>query len=154
MKRVFTLKSGHQLTLNVAEFEEAQVLLEQLSEAAKGVRLDISQDMMAAILAGDQDTIKKAVVGNDVNTIWNLFLNVMSHRGLKIAVGQCMRHCMLNAAGPTEAIVPEKTFNDERARPDYLPIAWEVIKANVGPFFGSLVSASSKNSESTAQSPG
>ena len=49
--------------------------------------------------------------------------------------------CMWECAGRStidDAKMDAKSFEDPKARGDFLPAAWEVIKANAAPFFESL----------------
>jgi hypothetical protein len=59
---------------------------------------------------------------------------------------------MLNVKGPDESITRE-TFESEGARRDLIPVALEVMKLNLLPFFEDLLLPSSTPDEATPSPP-
>lgn len=153
MKKIHTIpKTGHKLTINVAEFDAAQELLSRVADVLRTVRFDLSPGVLVALLNGDKPEAIKALLGQDANLVWNLFLALIASREIKEQVFVCMAKCLLEIDNKNESIV-RTTFESEKARPDFLPVALEVIKANLIPFFESLASELPTREKSPASSP-
>lgn len=152
MKKLIVLKSGHRLTINLADLDTSHELLTIVTTELQRVRLDISQQVLVSILQGDKAAALQAIAGNDANIVWNTFLVLIGSRDIRQILYRCMATCMLDAQGATEAIVPN-SFAPEGARRDFLPVAWEVAKANLLPFFEDLGFGSSTPAPSKESSP-
>jgi hypothetical protein len=139
VKTEVTLPSGSKLGLQIASFSDAGLLRRVLARELKTVRVEISPDLLPAIVSGDRKLILAAFGANDVNFLWSIFLQVLGSEELELAVFECMKSCVLARAGtgPAVKILPE-TFRSEEAREDFLPCAWEVMKFNLRPFFSRL----------------
>jgi len=71
--------------------------------------------------------------GSDVNAIKNALFQLLGSDNVERAVADCMARCLYRGVKITPA-----TFEPEDARPDYFPVAWEVVKFNLAPFFKNL----------------
>jgi hypothetical protein len=166
MKQQVQLKSGHTLTINLASLDDGQNLVNVFAATLREVRLDISADIIRAIILGPdkiegegpedyalrkRGAVFAAFTGHDANFIWNLGLTLLQARRLQDAVLACATKCMLNAAGAPESII-RGSFEIDGARRDFYPTLWEVLKANLTPFFEDLLSALSGPSKSTPSS--
>ena len=81
-----------------------------------------------------------------INIMKDAFCEIASSETVEAAFFECAGRCLLNGQKITR-----ETFEEPDAREDYLPIAWEVIKFNLAPFFRGLasqLSASAPPSES------
>ena len=146
MKKVHTLKSGHKLTLNIASLAAASNLRHTIAnELHDSVRVDgISEAVVFALISGDPDRKKNmllALAGGDVNVIWSLITALLGSRRIEAAIAECAKVCMLDTKGPDESIVWETTFEPAEARRDLIPVALEVMKENLAPFFEDLLSS-------------
>jgi hypothetical protein len=88
------------------------------------------------------------IAGKDINSIKNAIFQLLSSDALEAVVFQCMERCLYDGQKITR-----QTFEPEQARGDYLPIAWEVIRFNLSPFFSGLSFPSSPKPDQTAPSP-
>ena len=154
MKKLTTLKSGHKLTVNLASFALASELKSTIAqELQTRVTLSgMSESVVFALLAGNKKAAVAALAGADVNVLWNVVLTLMGSRAIEAAVFECAKTCMLNAQGPDEKITRE-TFEPENARRDLIPVALEVMKENLIPFFEDLFSPSSDPKTGVEPSP-
>jgi hypothetical protein len=84
--------------------------------------------------------------------LWNVVLTLLGSREIEAAFFECAKVCMLNAKGPDESITRE-TFESEGTRRDLIPVALEVIKLNLLPFFEDLLSPSSTPDAATPSPP-
>lgn len=116
-----TLKSGAQLALTIAPFAVGNRLLKTVARELAAVDFDM-------------DTVNfSELSGKDINTLKNALFQLLQSDALETALLECMKRCLYNNERITET-----TFEPEDARPDYLPVAWEVIKVNLRPFFSGL----------------
>lgn len=129
MNEVTKLKSGSELTLIEAPFEEASALMESLVNELKAVNVDIGN--LGEYLAQDGDVQQLIADPKIVNTFKNTVCQLLGSKTFKAALMTCMGRCMLNGDRITL-----KSF--EAARGDYLPTAWEVARFNLVPFFAGL----------------
>ncbi len=116
-----TLKSGAILVTQIAPFSSGSKLLKTLLRELKDVDIQLENLDLSQIASQDINTLKNAVcqlLGSDV---------------LEQAVFECMGRCSYNGLR-----IVRDTFEPENARQDYLPVAWEVIKVNLRPFFSGL----------------
>ncbi len=154
MKKTTTLKSGHKLTLNCASLAAASELKFAIAnELQRKVTLSgMSEGVVFALLAGERKAALAGIAGSDVNVLWNIVLTLLGSREIEAAFFECARVCMLNAKGPDEAVTRE-TFEPEGARRDLIPVALEVMKLNLAPFFEDLLLPSSTPAEATPSPP-
>ena len=139
MKDPITLKSGAILTLSLASFGDSNRLLKTVARELAAVNFDM-------------DVVNfSALSGKDVNVLKNAIFQVVQSAELELVLKDCMKKCLYNG----NRIVLPDTFEPEDARQDYLPVAWEVIKVNLLPFFAglSLSSLTSGSPPSNAPPP-
>jgi hypothetical protein len=136
MQDPITLKSGSELQVGLAPFAVGNRLLKTVARELAAVEFNMD--------FGEIDLSK--VSAKDINTLKNAAFQLLQSEDVEKAVMECMKRCLYNG----HAIQPN-TFEAESARQDYLPVAWEVMKANLIPFFSGLdlpSSASAKPSSS------
>lgn len=135
MQDPVTLKNGALLTVSLAPFADANRLLKAIARELAQVNFDL----------GDLDL--KEISGKDINVLKNAVFQLVQSDAVETAVMKCAEKCLYN----NERITSD-TFSKEADRPAYLPVVWEVMKANLSPFFeglnlSSLTSASPPTSE-------
>ncbi len=121
MKETLALRSGRSLELGMAPFSVGMKLFKVIANELKLVDVDL----------GSLDLSK--IAGKDINTLKNAILQLLGSDALEAAVFACMEKCLLEGQRVTR-----QTFEPEDMRGDFLPVAWEVIKFNLSPFFSSL----------------
>lgn len=121
MNETITLKSGAELSMTVAPFADGMKLFKTIARELKQVDIEL----------GDLDVSKLA--GKDINSIKNVVFQLLGSDAVEACVFDCLKRCTLNGVRITK-----ETFEDENARPDFLPAAWEVIKLNLRPFVSGL----------------
>ena len=135
MQDPIDLKSGNQLTVSVAPFSEANKLLKTVARELTAVSFDLD--------FGNVDLAH--ISPKDINTLKNAAFQLLQSDVVEASVFKCMERCLYNGQRITA-----KTFEEENARADYLPVAWEVMKANLTPFFKNLAFASSGSGAPTS----
>lgn len=121
MNETITLASGASLELGMADFKVGLRLFQVICRELKLVDIDIDFSNL------------KQLAGKDINTFKNAILQLAGSESVEKAVFDCMAKSLYNG----QRIEP-KTFEPEDARGDFLPVAWEVIKYNLVPFFKNL----------------
>lgn len=138
MQDPITLKSGSELQVGIAPFAVGNRLLKTVARELAAV--DFNMDF------GEVDLSK--ISAKDINTLKNAAFRLLQSDDVEKAVGECMKRCLYNG----QAIQPN-TFEAETARQDYLPVAWEVIKANLLPFFSGLALPSPVSEKPSSSDP-
>lgn len=136
-QEVVTLATGNKLSMQVAAWKSVGFLRWVLARELKAVNLDFSSNLVQGFLraAGEKDKtvamghILKALGGEEVDTVKNVFLQLLGSSDLETCLFDCMHCCTYNGV----KIVPD-TFEPESAREDFYPIVWEVLKLNLRPF--------------------
>jgi hypothetical protein len=149
LKTVSTLASGSSLACDIAPWQVAARLRWQLAAELKKVNLDFTAGIVQALLiaAAEPDKSKAksqvlaAIGGEDLNTVKNLMLQLVGSPDLEGIIFECLSRCTLN-----NVKITMETFESEGARADFYEAALEVLKTNITPFFGRLLS--------TLRSPG
>lgn len=136
---IVELKNGHKVGVAIAPFRPANALRKALAAEMATVTIDID----IAKLSLDMDISKLDAKG--LNTIKNVFCKLLSSDVIEKAMFDCAASCTLEG----KKVTPD-LFNDEELRADFIPVAQEVIKANVPLFFEnldlkSLISAAPKS---------
>ena len=121
MSIVPMLKSGAVAELSMASFAVSARLFKAMANELKLVDVDIEGVDLSKV----QDM--------DLNAIKNAILQLLGSDQIEKYLFDCMARCTYQGQKITTA-----TFDTEEARGDYLPIALEVIKLNVLPFFKNL----------------
>lgn len=130
MDKTKTLPSGRKLLLQIADFDTSYALFEVAMSELRQVKLGDSIK-----LAAGMDVQKLLQQDLPIDGLKDLFCTAVSSRSIRSALGECFKGCQYNG----EAI-NDQTFQDEDARGDYLPAAWEVMSLNLAPFFKGLAS--------------
>lgn len=112
--REVTLPSGAILKMNLAPFKVSKSLYQAVLEECKDIKLSFDTPL-------------------DVNLIKDLFCTGMSSKKIEDALYKCMERCLYNGQK-----ISEETFEDEKAREDYMTVCIEVAKENINPFMKSL----------------
>lgn len=136
MNETLTLKSGASLELQMAPFAVSMKLFKTIAAELKQV--DINLDGLSL----------EAIKGTNLNGIKNAVFQLLGSDQLELALGACMERCLYNGVKITKG-----TFESPEARQDYLPVAWEVMKFNLAPFFSSLGLSYSTNEPATGSGP-
>lgn len=133
-----TLKSGASLAVTMAPFSAGNRLMKTVARELAGV--DFNLDLRSFEQLSSQDA----------NVLKNVVFQIIQSDAVEAALADCMKKCLYNEQRITPA-----TFEPEDARPDYLPVAWEVMKANLRPFFSGLdwSSLTGAKPSSNAQKP-
>jgi len=117
------LKSGRVLAIGLAPFSVANKLLKTIARELASVSFDMD--------LGNVDLA--SIKPRDINTLKNAAFQLLQSDAVEAALSECMKRCTYEEQKITPA-----TFETEDARADYLPVAWEVMKANLTPFFKNL----------------
>lgn len=128
MQDPITLKSGAELAVQLAPFSVANKLVKAVARELTTVNFDMD--------LGSVDLAK--IQPKDINTLKNAAFQLLQSDPVEAALMACMERCLYNGQKIVKA-----TFEDENTRADYLPVAWEVMKANLTPFFKNLAFESS-----------
>lgn len=115
------LKSGHVLQLGMPEFKHAKKLLKVCARELKSV--DINLEGL------DLETIK----GMDAGVLVKALLQVIGSDTVEEAVIECASKSLLN-----DKQIKDVTFEPADMRQDFLPVAWEVMRLTLVPFFAGL----------------
>ena len=128
MTEVLDLKSGARVEMEIAPLAESAALRRAM--AAEIVKADITIDMKKLDLKAIAET---DLAGDVFNSIKNVMLLLIASETVERQLFICMRRCRYN-----DVKITAETFEPKEARGDFLPIALEVIKMNVLPFFAGL----------------
>ena len=123
-----TLKNGHVLGLTIADFGPANRLRKEIVRELRNVKIDTELD-----LTNPKKLLELEMDAKTLNTVKDLICQLLGSDAVEAAVMECAKKCTLQG----EKITPA-SFVKEDAREDFLVVAWEVIKTNVGPFFAGL----------------
>lgn len=121
MQDPITLKSGSTFQGTVAPFEDADELAKIVAKELLAVDFNMETVNFAELS------------GKDVNTLKNVAFQLLSSKALSGQLWKCLTRCLLNGQKITK-----ESFAAEEARQDYYPVAWEVMKLNLRPFFKGL----------------
>jgi hypothetical protein len=121
MQDPITLKSGATFQGSVAPFEDADELAKIVARELLAVNFDL-------------ETVNFAdLSGKDVNILKNVAFQLLASKTLSAQLWKCMKRCLLDGQSITK-----ESFDAEEARQNYYPVAWEVMKLNLRPFFKGL----------------
>ena len=137
------LPSGSNFAGQIAPWQVAARLRWTLAAELKAVSLDFSSGIVQALLrAGAEPDKAKAKIlalgalgSEDVDVLKNLLMQLVGSPTLESVIFECLVRCTLNGTKITA-----ETFEGEGARADFYPAAVEVLKINILPFFGNLLS--------------
>lgn len=135
-KPTITLKSGRLLEIQLPSFTDASRLYKVL--AAELIKVDLSFKL------GDL----KSFVSRDIGSLKNVFCQILSSESIEAAVFKCAAGCTLDG----ERIVRD-SFEKAEHRRDWFPVAQEVAKHALAPFFADLEFGSSAPASSPSDAP-
>lgn len=125
MDETRTMPSGVELLVKLADFPDGHRLFKAVLTELKNVNLDVEKiDLNADLTKLDPKMF---------NTFKNVFCQLLSSETVEKALLQCMARCLYNGEQ-----LKMSAFNQANAREDFLPVAWEVGRANLAPFFRGL----------------
>lgn len=119
--QAISLPSGHTLELGTPDWAPAKKLFKTLARELKGVDVDIEKLDLGKLLE------------TDVLRFKDLVLQVLGSDALETCMFECAQQSLLEGQKITS-----QTFQNVDLRQDYLPVAWEVMKLTLTPFFASL----------------
>jgi hypothetical protein len=123
---ITTLKSGAKVELHEADFETANALFQAVAaeviKVQTGIKFDLSRGMAGL-----------AEIEFPLDAMKNVICQIAASKEAGALIMDCMGSCLYNGQKITRA-----TFQPTSARQDYLPLALEVMKLNVLPFFSGL----------------
>ena len=114
MSKEIKLPSGSTLVISLPPFAEAKELFQAILEEVKDLKLDPKTEM-------------------DINFFKDIFCAGFSSKKIEKALNACMKRCTYN-----DLKMDENTFEDEKAREDYLSVVYEIIKEVISPFMKTL----------------
>jgi hypothetical protein len=124
-----TLKSGRKLTVAIAPYSAAnklrKVILAEIAQVDVAAELKIDAKMLGLDV--------REMSGPALQTVKNLICRLLSSDAIEAAFFECAQKSLLDGVKITR-----ETFEPPEARGDMLPVAQEVIRANVAPFFEGL----------------
>lgn len=138
-----TLKSGAVLQLQMPTFAVSMKLLRAVVNELK------SADLGDIKLGADLDMVKLMQMDLPVNALKNVIFQLLGSTAIEQALADCMKGCQYQGEKITK-----DSFEPQDARPDFLPVAWEVMQFNLSPFFSGLTSKSSTDKPPAADGPG
>lgn len=131
-----TLPSGRTLAIGIAPFSAANKLRKVVAAELLLVEVDVGK-IDAKKLTLDADLL--SLDGKLLNTLKNVVCKLMASDAVENAFFECAQRSTIDGAKITRGTGSEQgTFDAPEARGDYLPSAWEVIRANLAPFFVGL----------------
>lgn len=139
MNERLSLESGHELLLQMPPFAVSMKLLRTVVNELK------SADLGDIKLNGQLDMAKVMQMDLPINALKNAVFQLVGSTAVEQALGDCMKGCQYQGEKITK-----DSFEGPDARQDYLPVAWEVMKFNLSPFFSGLTSKSSTDSPTPA----
>lgn len=137
-----TLKSGVVVELQMASFSVSMRLLKAVVNEVKAVDL-------GGFKFGAEVKLEEIMKTDlPVDALKNVVCQMLGSDPVEAAVRDCMKGCLYD-----KQAIRGDTFEEENARQDYLPVAWEVIQFNLAPFFKGLDLKSSRGSDPTTSAP-
>lgn len=142
-----SLPSGAKLVLNDPPFETSMALFQavasELMKIDTGIKIDLN-------FASDPDALRKLLGGIDlpVDVLKNAVCQMIASKAVEGLLRECMGRCLYDGKSATQEM-----FEPRNARQDYLPVAWEVMKFNLLPFFAGLKSKSLTGAGGTGGPP-
>lgn len=125
MDETRTLPSGIELVVKLADFPDGHRLFKAVLTELKAISLDVDKiDLNADLTKLDPKMF---------NTLKNVFCQLLSSETVEKALISCMLRCLYDGQQ-----LKMSAFNQANAREDFLPVAWEVGRANLAPFFRGL----------------
>lgn len=123
------LDSGAILRVQLADFEDSIALFDSIVGEAIGVQIgDAAGDLsMSDLFKGNVSQLK------------DVLFKVLRSKPVKEALWKCMASCTYQPPGEEAALkIGRATFQPDKTRGDYFPVAGEVAVFNLVPFFKNL----------------
>lgn len=120
-----TLASGRTLVVNVAPFAAANKLRRVVASELLKVEIEVGKL--------DLNVDLKNLDSRSLNTLKNVVCQLLASETVEASFFDCAARSTIDGAA-----IKRDSFDAEEARGDFLPTAWEVIRANLAPFFASL----------------
>jgi hypothetical protein len=130
------LKSGHVFDPGIPDFGPATKLFKTVARELRDVDIDLEKLDLTKLEDLDAGFFLKA------------FLQVAGSDAIEACVFECAVKSRIN-----DLKIQRGTFEAEDMRQDYLPVAWEVIKMTLIPFFAGLSLPSSSPKKGDPASP-
>jgi len=108
------LPSGAELEITLSPFKISKKLYQTILKAMKGLEIDPGMEV-------------------DVSFIKDMMCELLSNEEVELALDECMKRVKYNGHR-----ISEDTFEDEKARQDYILVCKEVALRNVLPFMKNL----------------
>jgi hypothetical protein len=142
MNERVTLKSGIVLELQMASFSLSMRLLKTIVNEVKTVDL-------GGFKFGAEVKVEELLKADlPVDALKNVVCQLLGSDAVELAVRDCAKVCLYD-----KQAIRQDTFEEENARQDYLPVAWEVIRFNLTPFFRGLGLKSSGDGKPSTSAP-
>jgi hypothetical protein len=129
-----TLKSGRELGLALAPFATGSKLFKTILAELRTINVDVTK------LEMNMELDLRKIDPRMINILKDAFCEIASSEAVEMSFFECASRCLLDSKKITR-----ETFESPDMREDYLPVAWEVIKYNLAPFFRGLASQLSAN---------
>lgn len=127
VKECTTVNGNAELILNEATFADCLILQSVIMEEAKKLKVDIGEIEL---------DFGGASVSNLLDSIKDLFLNLMTSEKFDRIIFKCLSYCTYNNVKITKQL-----FDDvPESRADYYQIIKECVEINLAPFLKSLTS--------------
>jgi hypothetical protein len=123
MKEITSPQTGAKIIINVADFEDSFALKSSISGCLASRGIDLSKINLDDLFSSDVSVIINPILALDSSP----------------DVNRCIRKCMLKCTYNGESIKP-LIFEPEKAREDYYLVVYEVLYANLSPFFSKVFS--------------
>jgi hypothetical protein len=122
------LPSGRNLTVAIAPFDPANKLKKEIAAAL--VAVDLSGLNLGKL---DMNLDLSKLDGPGLNAFKNVLLSLLASDRVEAAMFACAIRSTIDGEKVTK-----DSFEAKEARGDFVVVAWEVIRANAGSFFGGL----------------
>lgn len=132
-----TLDSGATLNITVSSFAIGNKLLKTVARELEVVGINVG------LGSGRMEEFFKVNLNKDdvFNTIKNVVARLVASEAVEAVLWECMERATYKPVGSESGLkITRQTFEDEKARGDYLIVAKEVLVANLSPFFPGLLS--------------
>ena len=134
------LPSGRTLIVAIAPFAVASKLRKVVAGELLGVELELGKI--------DLNLDLKNLDPRTLNTMKNVVCRLLASEAVEAALFECAVRSTVEGVKVTR-----ETFEAAEYRADFLPVAWEVIRANLAPFFAGLSLSSLTSSGQKSGAP-
>ena len=132
MNTKITLPSGAVLEIQAAPFETVMDAIQIIARELAKVDLKIGGDVLKRVKEGGEVGVEDL----DLSVLKDSILLLVGSKEFRPMLAELFRSATYDGLK-----VDATTWTSEKARGDYFLAAWEVIKKNVSPFFGPLLSS-------------